>query len=422
MQRRPQAKKLLVLSQVFVPDPASVGQHMADVAFEMARRGFRVRVCASARGYDDPTRRYSFRQTLQGAEIRRLPLTSFGKKFILLRILATASFMVQAFLTALLTPDVDAIFFSTSPPLIGVIAAMAGLLRRIPIAYWAMDLNPDQLIAIGKLSASSPAARLLESVNRFILRRTSLIIALDRFMADRLRRRGYPGQFDRKMLVMPPWPHEEAIRSVDSAANPFRRIHGLAGKFVFMYSGNHSPANPLDTFLQAACHFRDDDDMRFLFVGGGVAKKGVEAFIRDHRLVNAISLPYQPLEQLRYSLTAADVHIVTLGQEMVGIVHPCKIYGAMTAGRPILFFGPSPSHISDLLDKYGFGWHVNHDDIAGAIATIDRIRHIPSAQLHSLGDTAQRLVVRQLSQTVLTQRFCDAMESSLFPDPPTLLQ
>jgi hypothetical protein len=27
-----------------------------------------------------------------------------------------------------------------------------------------------------------------------------------------------------------------------------------------------------------------------------------------------------------------------------GIIHPCKIYGAMTVARPILYFGPLLSH------------------------------------------------------------------------------
>ena len=63
-----------------------------------------------------------------------------------------------------------------------------------------------------------------------------------------------------------------------------------------------------------------------------------------------MSLPYQPIAELKYSLTAADVHVVSLGEGMVGIIHPCKVYGAMTAGRPILFLGPRPSHVSDLLE------------------------------------------------------------------------
>jgi hypothetical protein len=37
---------ILIISQTFVPDPASVGQHMADVAIELARaraQGARIR-------------------------------------------------------------------------------------------------------------------------------------------------------------------------------------------------------------------------------------------------------------------------------------------------------------------------------------------------------------------------------------------
>ena len=52
---------------------------------------------------------------------------------------------------------------------------------------------------------------------------------------------------------MPPWPHEEHIEDDrPDDAIPFGMKHGLVGKFVIMYSGNHSPANPLQTLLEAA--------------------------------------------------------------------------------------------------------------------------------------------------------------------------
>src|SRR3954467_12189629 len=97
-------KTLLVFSQTFVPDPASVGQHMADVAVEMARRGHRVRVYASARGDENPSVRYPKRENLHGVDVRRFGFASFGKKTILLRILGTASFMIQAIWVVLTTP------------------------------------------------------------------------------------------------------------------------------------------------------------------------------------------------------------------------------------------------------------------------------------------------------------------------------
>jgi hypothetical protein len=413
-------KTLVILSQVFVPDPASVGQHMADVAFEMARRGHRVKVFASARGYEDPTRRYPLRETMHGVDIRRLDFASFGKKRILTRILGTLSFMTQVSWRLMTERDLGGIFFSTSPPLIGFIASIVGILRQVPVAYWAMDLNPDQLIALGKLKATDLPARILERVNRFILRRSSLVIALDRFMANRLNQRM---PLDAKMLVMPPWPHEDHIASEvgsgqwavgrEGSANPFRIQHGLQEKFVVMYSGNHSPSNPLRTLLDATLRFRDDASLRFLFVGGGLGKREVEQHIAQHVLTNVISLPYQPIENLRHSLAAADVHVVSLGGDMVGIVHPCKIYGAMAAGRPILYLGPRPSHIADLLENHGFGWSISHGDVAGCERAIEEMRNAPTQRLQEMGRTARHVMSQSLTQDLLCGRFCDALEKSL---------
>jgi putative colanic acid biosynthesis glycosyltransferase WcaI len=402
-------KVILVVSQTFVPDPASVGQHMADVAFELARRGHAVGVYASGRGYEDPTARYPRRENLNGADVRRFPYASFGKKSMLLRVLGTAVFHTQAFFAALFTRRLQGIFFSTSPPLIGVPLCIVAAIRGMPTAYWAMDLNPDQLIALGKIKPHGLVAWFLERVNRFILRRANLIIALDRFMADRLAARGVPRE---KMLVMPPWSHEEHIQS-DGAENPFRVKHELAGKFVIMYSGNHSPSNPLTTVLDAAATLKGEADLRFLFVGGGAGKKEVEAYIRDHGMGNALSLPYQPLAELKYSLTAADVHVVSLGEGMVGIIHPCKIYGAMTAGKPILFLGPRPSHISDILEKYGIGLHVSHGDQAGAIEAIATFRTMPAEQLRQMGEAARKVLEESLNQKMMCGKFCDAIEKAL---------
>lgn len=408
-RRRP--KTLLVISQTFVPDPASVGQHMADVAVEMARRGHRVKVYASNRGYEDPSLKYAPRENLHGADVRRLPLSSFGKKSILTRVIGTASFMAQCFFAALLTPRLGGIFFSTSPPLVGVVACTVGLLRRVPVAYWAMDLNPDQLIALGKVKPTDFTARLLEAVNRFILRRSNLVVALDRFMADRLRSRGVP---DSKMLVQPPWPHDQQIEDVDRDANPFRRRHGLANdRFVVMYSGNHSPSNPLKTLLDAAVKLKNDASIEFLFVGGGLGKREVEECIRDHGLTRVRSLPYQPMSELRYSLSAADVHVVSLGEGMVGIIHPCKVYGAMAVGRPILFFGPRPSHVSDLLDAHDVGVHVAHGDADGAVAAIRRLRALPEQNRRAMGREAQHVLRGTLSHSLLCGRLCNALEGAL---------
>jgi glycosyltransferase involved in cell wall biosynthesis len=411
-----QRKTILVVSQVFVPDPASVGQHMADVAIELARRfqtgdKYDLRVYASARGYENPTVEYPRRETIGAADVRRFPFASFGKKSMPLRVLGTAVFMIQAFIAAMFTPRLAGIFFSTSPPLIGLPLSIAAAFRRVPTVYWAMDLNPDQLVALGKLKQSDCICRLLEATNRFILKRSALVIALDRFMAKRLAARKIPRL---KIFVLPPWPHENSIADAPTPTeNPFRMRHNLNGKFVIMYSGNHSPSNPLTTILNAIVRLKAEPDIKFLFVGGGGAKKQVEEYIRNHELTNAISLPYQPLADLKHSLSAADVHIVSLGEEMIGIIHPCKIYGAMAAARPILFLGPQPSHISDLLDQHEIGLQIRHGDINGAVEAIRRFHGMTTTQLQSMGRTAQTILHQSLSQQLLCTRFCDAVEQAM---------
>lgn len=159
---------------------------------------------------------------------------------------------------------------------------------------------------------------------------------------------------------------------------------------------------------------KDDPQIRFLFVGGGLGKKEVEAFIRDYSLGNVISLPYQPLERLGESLSAADVHVVSLGPEMVGIIHPCKIYGAMTVARPILYFGPTPSHAADLINAHHFGLSVAHGDVDAAVSAIHRLCEMSPDQRQQMGDTAQTVLRNTLSQKLLCAKVCDALEKTFW--------
>lgn len=408
---RPRGRTLLLFTQTFPPDPAAVGQHFGDAARGLARRGHRVIVYTSRAGYDDPSVVYPRRElTADGVEIRRLRLSSLGKATMLRRVTAAAAFMTQSLWAAITTRRLGGILFSTSPPLIGLMACAAAFVRRVPVTYWAMDLNPDQMIALGKLKAKGPAARLLEAAHQYIVRRSTLIVALDSMMAERIRARG---SVSHEIVVIPPWSPDEHIEPVSRTANAFRRAHGLDRTFVVMYSGNHTVSNPLTTLLNAAAAMRSTAAVRFLFVGGGAGKSEVETFARAHGLSNILSLPYQPRNGLAESLSAADLHVVSLGDGMAGIIHPCKIYGAMAVGRPILYFGPSPSHVTELLQRYDIGWRVAHGDVTGAVATIRRAAAMTPEELADVESRARNAVQRSFSAVRLCELFCDEVEKHL---------
>ncbi len=448
--KRPQT--LLLLSQVYIPDPASVGQHMADAAAEMARRGWRVVVLTSASGYNDPSIKYKPRETIDGVEIVRLPLSSFGKKHFALRILAAVLFMLQTiahgvFVRGLSGPRgrSGAILVSTSPPMCIVAAMVIRFLRlgRVPIKFWVMDINPDQLISLGKIKPDSLPARVMNLFNRMILKRSADVVVLDKFMAQTMNTKLDASE---KMAVLPPWPHEDTIEPIPHADNPFRQEHLAAHSpdpqsairypisdirhppsaiRVFMYSGNHGIALPLETFLNAAAKFKDDPRAVFMFIGDGARKKEVEATIRDTPMHNMLSLPYQPLSVLRFSLSAADAHLVSVGNESVGTIHPCKIYGAMAVARPIILLAPNPCHVSDLISgergqedfppaqRIPIGWHIPHGDTAAAERVIREILDAPADRLESMGRRARHVIEKQLSKPTLCGAFCDVLERGL---------
>ena len=402
--RRP---TLLIVSQTFVPDPAAVGQHLAEVAAAMARRGWRVRVYTSARGYDDPSQRYTRREDRDGVEVRRLPFSSFGKGSIAIRLLGGFTFLFQAVLRALWLRRIDAILISTSPPVAPLGSMVLSALRRAPVTFWAMDINPDQLIAAGQATATSLPARAFDWMYRRTLRGAAKVVALDRFMGERLERKAPLGD---RLAILPPWSHLDASRPpLDHADNPFRREHGLGDKFVVMYSGNLSPVHPLDTILDAADRLRDQPNIAFVFIGGGSGARLVEQTIAEKELPNTRRLPYQPLDTLHRSLSAADAHLVSMGEAMVGIVHPCKVYGAMAVGRPVLFVGPRPCHVTDLLDRADIGRHVDHGDVDAAVAAILELQRLTPEQRLAMGARAQGIVRESLAPARLCEAFCDLL-------------
>jgi hypothetical protein len=376
---------------------------MADAAAEMARRGWRVIVLTSRNGYDDPSADYAAREIRDGVDVRRLPWCSFGKRSMMTRLLGGLSFVLQAILRGASVGPLDAVLVSTVPPTAPLAALVIRRLRGAALKFWVMDVNPDQAVALGRIGPSALPTRLLNWLNRRILARATDVVVLDRFMARRINAKR---EVNDKLAIIPPWPLDDYLESVPHAENPFRAAQGLEGKFVVMYSGNHGPSNPFSTILEAASRTRHEARLVFVFIGGGIGKREVE----EARLPNVRSLPYQPLATLRYSLSAADVHLVTMGDELVGIVHPCKVYGAMAVARPILLLGPAESHVGDLLAREPIGWALRHGDVDGAVRLLTAILNLPAEELTMRGQRARAMIDCGLNKALLCGRFCDLLE------------
>lgn len=400
-------RTILIISQVYVPDPAAVGQYIAHVAENLAKRGWRVLVYTSARGYDDPDVSYRRRETRNGVEIYRLPFSSFGKASLAMRLMGQLFFLAQALLCGLVTRRLSRVLVSTSPPFAGAAGALISSVRRLPFVWWVMDLNPDQLVASKLIHPRALAVRVFELLNRWTMKKASAIVVLDRHMRERIRVKLPVAE---KVHIIPPWPLDNHQTSLEGA-NEFRVRHGLGEAFVVMYSGNHSPQNPLNTLLEVSRRFASNPRVRFVFVGGGIEKVKVEELIAQGAR-NIVSIPYQPLNAIGDSLSAADLHVVSIGNDMVGIVHPCKIYGAMAIGKPILLFGPMASHAGDIVGACEIGWQVDHGDVDKAERVINEAIQMDYAGRIELGNRAKAIIAERYSAKELCQALVTMLEQS----------
>lgn len=195
--------RITLINQAFYPDVASSGQHLSDLALRLAERGHEVTVITNRRAYDDPAKQFAERETWHGIRIFRLFVSGFGKRSRWRRAADFATFMASCCWRLCRLPRQELVLAMTSPPLISFVAAWYTRIRGGKFCYWIMDLNPDEAVAAGWLSANSFAAKCLEYCSRFSLRRASRIVVLDCFMRDRVLNKGIDAQ---KVVVAPPGP------------------------------------------------------------------------------------------------------------------------------------------------------------------------------------------------------------------------
>ena len=399
--------KILLLNQCFYPDVVSTAQHASDLVAALAQRGHQVTVVASTRAYDNPQVKFPAREQWRGARILRVPSLALGKASKWRRVANFASYFLSCILRLIFLPRFDVVMALTSPPLISVLGALYVKLKGGRFIFWGMDLNPDEAIAAGWLRQDSAAARILGGLLNFSLGVADEVVVLDRFMRDRVMKKGVPAE---KISVIPPWAHSEVVRHDPDGRLAFRERYGLAGKYVVMYSGNHGPCHPLTTVLQAAARLADRPDIVFCFVGGGSEFPAVAGFAAAHNLSNIRCLPYQPLADLSASLSSADLHVVVMGDPLVGIVHTCKIYNIMCIGAPVLYIGPSKSHVMDIAAGNGIPLaSANHGDVD---LVVRRIR--ASAKANAEGGAPDPRMIergRSFHQDQLVPRFADLVEA-----------
>jgi glycosyltransferase involved in cell wall biosynthesis len=352
--------RIVLLNQFYPPDPAPTGRYLHELARALVARGHEVRVLASRHGYAGGER-FAANEVLDGVHVKRLGGFAFGRATHAGKLADYAGY-ATALAPRLAIQQADVIVALTSPPFLGLVAALAARLRRARVVHWAMDVYPDVMRAHGMIDGAPFAA--LEQLARGMYRGADVAIALAPTMAEHLRRHVPEGV---AIEVVPLWMPPGLSPWADGESIALRAARGWdACRAVLMYSGNLGLGHRFEEMLSAAQRLGADGP-RWVFAGAGRGREPIERFVAANPDAPVELLDAVPEARLREHLCSADVHLASVDPGWEGLIVPSKLQAAFAVGKPVIHVGDPGGDLGRWVEASRGGWVVEPGDVDGLV-------------------------------------------------------
>ena len=391
--------RITFINRYFYPDISATSQLLTELAEDLEARGESVTVITGNTSYLG-AERLPAHDTHRGVQIERVGFTSFGRSRPLGRLADYLSFWICAFWRAVRLKEQDCLVVLSDPPMLSLFAAMVRTMNPVATVCWLQDLFPDIAVRAGVIRGRL-VAKVLRALATWSLRQMDQIVVIGRCMERRLVSSGVA---PRAITNIPNWTDGCHIQPLPRQSNSFANQHGIQDRFVVMYSGNHGIVHEFESLTHLVRATQSVPGICFCFIGEGARKQHLMEMSRAEGWPHVMFLPYQPKDQLEYSLSAADVHLVSLQAGMEGLCVPSKLYGALAAGRPVLFVGPAESEAAHVIREARCGTSVAPGDTAaavGALLTLYRDRALREQQ----GRAGREYFERYCDRSLSTNRF-----------------
>jgi len=361
--------QITMISKYFYPEFCATGQLLMELGLELKKKGCKINVLTGraplvGRG------KLPLRGSFKGIPIRRVWCTRLGNERVIGKTINRMTFTPSVLLNLLLRKE-PLLIITSDPPFL----CWAGLVLKKAVGtkyvYIFHDIHPDASVKLGYLKQTSPLRKIWDWVNRFALKEADSVIVLGEDMKRTLEKRFR--ECRHRVRVIHNWADGDFIKPMNKRDNWFAKKHGLADKFVVLYSGSIGGYHDLETVVMIAERLKYLEDIEFVFIGEGNKKRKILQMVHDLKLRNVSFLPSQPREYLPFSLTSGDVSIVTLEKGMEGLAVPCKLYTSLAAGLAIWGVVGKRSEISDVIRTYGCGFRTDQKDVDSAAEMLTRL-------------------------------------------------
>jgi len=335
-------KKLLIYAHYYIPDVASTGQILRELAEGMIDE-FDITIICVVPSYtgkvaDEYKKKIFYKEEINGVNVTRIRVPEFSKSNKISRVKNILSYFIGAMIATFKVGKMDYVYSISQPPILGGLLGVWGKwMKRAKYIYNIQDFNPEQTMAVG-YSKNKLILKAMMWFDKFSCKQADKVIVVGRDMVETLKGR-FKGRkvpnhtfinnwIDEKEIYPLPAEHEKVLA--------FKEKYGLQDKFIIMYSGNLGLYYDLENLMNVIEKFKAREDVVFAFVGEGTIREKLVQYKEKNSLQNVTFIPYQDKSDLIYSLNAGDVHWCLNAKGIKGVSVPSKLYGIIAAGKPIL--------------------------------------------------------------------------------------
>jgi colanic acid biosynthesis glycosyl transferase WcaI len=288
---------------------------------------------------------------------------------------------------------------------VGLPAVLLGRLKRCPVVFWALDLWPETLAAVGVVKHPG-ALMMVGRLVRFIYNRCTLVLGQSRsFLPSIARHCDDPG----KVRYFPSWA-EDVFQ--DPTAAPAPEIPPAPGTFNVLFAGNVGDAQDFPAILDAAERLKHRRDIRWLIVGDGRRSAWVADQVRTRGLHDQVlQLGRFPVERMPSFYAHADALLVTLKKDPTfSMTIPGKVQSYLAAGRPIL--GMLDGEGADVISRAEAGLVCQAGDGAALADTLARFAALPVDERQRMGARGQAYARAEFDRQALMSRLHALLEEA----------
>ena len=413
-------KRLLIYAHYYIPDTASTGQILRELAEGMLDQ-FDITIICVVPSYlgtiEDKykTKKY-YKEKINGVKVLRIRVPEFSKANKKSRIKNILSYFFGAMSATFKVGKQDYVFSISQPPILGGLLGVWGKwVKHAKYIYNIQDFNPEQTLAVG-YTKNKLITDAMMWFDKFSCKRSDLIITVGRDLVETVQNR-FKGKKVPKTVMINNWIDEKEIYPLNQEhpkVVAFKEKYGLNDKFVIMYSGNIGLYYDLEELIKVVRKFKsgtkttDGREVVFAFVGAGSVLDKLTAYVDKHNMNNVVFIPYQDKADLIYSLNAGDVHWCVNAKGIKGVSCPSKAYGIMAAGKAILGVLENGTEVRGLIEECNCGKCCEPGDYAEVTKIIEwYIENAGNKEIKQMGMNGRAYLEKNLTREVSVRRYAE---------------